>query len=240
MDDALLVHLRHALCAKRSGALLTAPRRESIRVLLVDDHQVVLRGLELALEQEGGIEVVGAVSTAAAALALAKSTEFDVALVDMGLAGTSGADLVTALRGASPASAVLVLSGDDDEALQMAALEAGATGYLLKTAGAPAIADAVRRAARGDVVFEPAQLTRLFARRHAAANAAQERPALTVREREILALMASGADTKTMAYRLGIGEHTVRRHTQNILGKLDAHSRLEAVAVARRLGLLPE
>lgn len=219
---------------------MSGVRQGGVRVLLVDDHQVVLRGLELALKQEGGIEVVGGVTTAAAALSLAKSTDFDVALVDMGLGGTSGADLVVALRGASPGSAVLVLSGDADEAQQLAALEAGATGYLLKTAGAAVIADAVRRAAAGDVVFEPAQLTRLFARRREAANAAQERPALTVREREILALMASGADTKTMAFRLKIGEHTVRRHTQNILGKLDAHSRLEAVAIARRLGLLAE
>lgn len=218
---------------------MSALGRTRTRVILVDDHQVVLRGMELALREEAGLDVVGAASTAAAALALAATTDFDVALVDMLLPDRAGAELIAGLRRARPAAAVVALSGDASEDLQLAALEAGAAGYLLKTVGTAAIAAAVRRAAQGEVVFEPAQLSRLFARRREAGRAAQARPALTEREREILELMASGADTKTMAYRLGIAEHTIRRHTQNILSKLDAHSRLEAVAKAREAGLLP-
>lgn len=209
-----------------------------IRVLLVDDHQIVLRGLQLTLTQDPAIVVVGSAATAAAALELGVAAEYDVAVVDMGLPDQPGSEVVEALRAARPGTAAIILSGDASEETQLAAIEAGAAGYLVKTEGASAIVSAVKRVARGEILFEAATLSRLFAQRRAQAAAEAGRPSLTGREAEVLDLLATGADTKEIAYQLKIGEHTVRRHTQNLLGKLDAHSRLEAVARARGLGLL--
>lgn len=209
-----------------------------IRVVLVDDHQIVLRGLQLTLTQDPAIAVVGSAATAAAALELGVTADYDVAVVDMGLPDRPGSEVVEALRAARPGAAAIILSGDASDETQLAAIEAGAAGCLVKTEATSAIVSAVKRVAHGEILFEAATLSRLFAKRRAQAAIEAGRPSLTGRETEVLHLLATGADTKEIAFRLKIGEHTVRRHTQNLLGKLDAHSRLEAVARARELGLL--
>lgn len=212
------------------------------RILIVDDHPLVAEGLHAVLEGYEDIEVVGVAGSAGVALEVARAARPDVVLMDFRLPDRTGAEAAVELRAELPEVAIVFLSADDSDAAVMAAVEAGATGYLPKAGRSDAIVEAVRRAARGEMLIPAATLARLISVRRSQARADAERArtaaAFTPREREILTLMAEGFDNPTIAERLFIEVTTVRWHVRNVIEKLGAHSKLAAVARAAELGLL--
>ena len=211
-------------------------------VLIVEDHQVLAEGLELALERHDDLDVVGWAPTVEQALALAREHRPAVVLMDFHLPDGTGAEAAGKLRKELGEVAIVFLSADSSEDALIAAIESGASGYLVKSGAAAQVADAVRRAAEGEMLIPAATLAGLLARQRQRQReeAAFQRLAgqLTPREREILRLMAQGLDNRAIADKLFISFTTVRGHVQNILEKLDAHSKLEAVARANQLGLI--
>jgi DNA-binding NarL/FixJ family response regulator len=212
------------------------------RVLIVDDRRVVVEGLRALLSERPGLEVVGTASSVASAVSSARSNRPDVVLMDFRLPDGTGAVAAKAIRAEQPLVAVVILSADDSEESLLAAVEAGACGYLVKTDSVSDVADAIRRAADGEILVPPSLLVRLVTshRQRALDRSRKERllGELTHREIEILRLMTEGLDNQSISERLLISYTTVRAHVRNILGKLDAHSKLEAVARASEYGLL--
>jgi two-component system, NarL family, response regulator DevR len=218
------------------------PEGGTITVLLVDDHVLVAEGLAALLNAAPDLRVIGTASGGGEAIALWVEHRPDVIVMDAHLQGESGAEVAMRLRQQQAQPPIVFLSADESEASMIAAVRAGACAYLPKSRAAVDVADAVRRAADGEMMIPAAQLARLLARSHEMARDEAERQrlleSLTPREREVLALMAEGFDNRAIASELGIGFTTVRGHVQNILEKLDAHSKLEALACAARYGLL--
>jgi two-component system, NarL family, nitrate/nitrite response regulator NarL len=218
-------------------------RREPYQVLVVEDHRVVAEGLVALLEDHPDLHVLGWVATVAEAVQIAAEKRVDVAVVDYWLPDGRGADAAEGLRAHQPDAAVVFLSADSSEEAMLAALESGASGYLVKTASGADVASAVRRAADGEMLLPARQLTTLLARRRRLAQQDAERSRqldrLTAREREVLDLMAEGMDNRDIAKRLGINYTTVRTHVRSVLDKLDARTKLEAVVKASRWGLPP-
>lgn len=218
------------------------PDHPPVTVLLVEDHRLVAEGLAAMLNATADIRVVGTAATAADAIRLALKEQPGVLVMDSHLPDGDGADIVGRIREVQPQVAVIFLSADESEAAMIAAVRAGACAYLPKSRATADVIDAVRRAAEGEMMIPAAQLARLLARSHEMARDDDERhrllESLTRREKEVLALMAEGLDNRAIAADLGIGFTTVRGHVQNILEKLDAHSKLEALACAARYALL--
>ena len=218
------------------------PEHQAITVMLVDDHVLVAEGLAAMLSAASGVQVVATAGNGADALRLAGQHRPSVIVMDAHLQAESGAEVAIRLREQLPQVSIVFVSADDSEAAMIAAVRAGACAYLPKSRAAADVVDAVRRAAAGEMMIPAAQLARLLARAHEMARDEAERQrlveSLTPREREVLALMAEGLDNRTIAAELAIGFTTVRGHVQNILEKLDAHSKLEALACAARYGLL--
>jgi DNA-binding NarL/FixJ family response regulator len=218
------------------------PEHARITVLLVEDHLLVAEGLAAMLHATGDLEVVGTAATAAEAVRLAAVHHPDVVVMDSHLPDGAGSDVAGHIREHHPHAALVFLSADESEVAMIAAVRAGACAYLPKSRATADVVDAVRRAAEGEMLIPAAQLARLLARSHEMARDDHERQrlleAITPRENEVLSLMAEGLDNRAIAAELGIGFSTVRGHVQNILEKLDAHSKLEALACAARYGLL--
>ena len=194
-----------------------------LRVLVVDDHDVVHWGFRVLLAEQPWVERCLAARTAAEALALTRAMNPDVALVDLFLAGESGAELCEAIRAASPETRVLLISGAGRMA-PAAARKAGASGFISKDAPMRDIVAAVRAVASGMTTFEP--------------KADQPEPLLTEREREVLDLIAAGSTNREIAQRLFLSPHTVKEHTSAVYRKLHARNRADAVQRAQRIGLL--
>jgi two-component system, NarL family, response regulator DevR len=213
-----------------------------ITVLLVEDHVLVAEGLTAMLNASGDVRVVGTSTSAADAARAASECQPDVVVMDSHLRDGSGADAAMRLREELPRVPIVFLSADESEAAMIAAVRAGACAYLPKSRATVDVVEAVRRAAEGEMLIPAAQLARLLARSHEMAKDEAERrrllQSLTARELEVLALMAEGLDNRAIAAELAIGFTTVRGHVQNILEKLDAHSKLEALACAARYDLL--
>jgi len=204
----------------------------AIRVLLVDDHEMVAESFRRILEAEDDIEVVATASTAAAAFEAAVAHEPDVILMDYLLPDGDGVAATARIKERLPEVRVVLLTGSDVDAALPGALEAGCVGYLEKTGALDKLAPAVRAAASGEVVISPSDLGRIATEpRSSVAD-------LTPREREVLGLLADGLSNRDIAGRLFLSVNTVRTHVQRILEKLPAHSKLEAVAIARRRGIL--
>lgn len=218
------------------------PPERSITVLLVDDHVLVAEGLAALLNSSQDLRVIGTAASGAEAIRLVPERRPDVIVMDAHLGNESGADIAIRLREYQPQVPIVFVSADESETAMIAAVRAGACAYLPKSRAAADVADAVRRAHDGEMMIPASQLARLLARSHEMARDEAERrrllESLTVREGEVLALMAEGLDNRAIAAELGIGFTTVRGHVQNILEKLDAHSKLEALACAARYGLL--
>jgi DNA-binding NarL/FixJ family response regulator len=218
------------------------PERAPITVLLVEDHLLVSEGLAAMINVTGDLKVVGTAATAVEAVRLSTLHQPDVVVMDSHLPDASGADIAGLIREGQPAVPIVFLSADESEVAMIAAVRAGACAYLPKSRATADVVEAVRRAAEGEMLIPAAQLARLLARAHEMSrNEADRRrlvESLTRREMEVLALMADGLDNRAIARELGIGFTTVRGHVQNILEKLDAHSKLEALACAARYGLL--
>jgi DNA-binding NarL/FixJ family response regulator len=213
-----------------------------IAVLIVEDHRLVAEGLAALLVAAGDINVVGTAQTVAEAVRLAGESSPDVVLMDSHLPDGSGAAAAARIRDQRARLPILFLSADSSESAVIAAVRAGACGYLPKSQASADVVTAVRRAAEGEMLIPAAQLATLLARAHEMARDEAERlrllDALTPREKEVLGLMAEGLDNRAIAADLGIGFTTVRGHVQNILEKLDSHSKLEALAHAARFDLL--
>jgi two-component system response regulator DevR len=213
-----------------------------IRVLLVDDHVVLLEGLRALLSDHADIEVVGVARSVAQAIQAADELKPEVVLMDYRLPDGTGATASTGIRERSPGVAIVFLSGDESEDSLLAAVEAGAAGYLIKSESPGEIADAVRKAAKGEVLLPAGVLAQLIGRqRQVAARLTARRTLveqLTQRELEVLRLMAKGVDNQGIADRFFVKYTTVRSHVRSVLAKLEVHSKLEAVARAGEYGLL--
>jgi two-component system, NarL family, nitrate/nitrite response regulator NarL len=196
---------------------------------------MVAEGLTEVLSATGHIEVVGCAGTVADALRLAAQLAPDVVVMDYRLPDGDGLAAAAAIRGRHPATAVVMVTASDHETLVTAAVEAGCSAYVTKDRAGREVVAAVETAARGDVAFPASVLARLLPRGTAAPR---QTGALTPREVEVLRLMADGRSSRDIADTLVLSVSTIRNHTQNILTKLGAHSRLEAVTIATRQGII--
>ncbi len=204
-----------------------------IEVLLVEDHPVVLAGLEELLRETEDIEVVGTARNGAEALELAVSLEPDVVLMDISMPEVDGIEATRQLRASSAEARVLILTSFSDQEGILAALDAGASGYLLKDAEPDELFSGIRAAAAGESPLAPTAASALLRAR----QAGDQPNELTEREREVLALVAEGLSNKQVARRLEISEKTVKTHLTNIYHRIDVVSRVEAVLWAQENGL---
>lgn len=210
-----------------------------VRVLLVDDHEVVRRGTRELLGRADGIEVVGEAQDGREAVALAARLRPDVILMDVAMPGVNGIEATREIKRGLPGVAVLALSAYDDDPYVFALLEAGAAGYLLKNVRGAQLVEAVRAVRQGESILDPtisARVMRRVAGRLAAPEDAVER--LTPRELEVLRVAARGLSNKEIAARLTISTRTVQVHLANVFAKLRVGSRTEAVMHAVRRGLI--
>jgi two-component system, NarL family, response regulator DevR len=208
---------------------------DPIRVFLLDDHEVVRRGLHDLLESEGGIEIVGESGTAREATARIPALRPDVAVLDARLPDGSGIDVCRDVRSADPSIKALILTSyDDDEAL-FAAIMAGAAGYVLKQIGAGDLVDSVRRVAAGQSLIDPQLMARVLERVRSGPPEHEELAALTDQERKILALIAEGMTNRQIGERLFLAEKTVKNYVSSILSKLGLQRRTQAAVLASKL-----
>jgi two-component system NarL family response regulator len=216
---------------------------DPIRVLIVDDHAVFRRGLEMVLSADPDIEVVGEASNGEEATAKAGDLLPDVVLMDVRMPGGGGIDACRAVKSVAPSARIIMLTISDEESDLYEAIKAGATGYLLKEISIDEIAAAVRSVYGGQSLISPAMAAKLLTEFASMARKADERqqvpvPRLTERELEVLKLVARGLNNRDIAKELFISENTVKNHIRNILEKLQLHSRMEAVVYAVREKLL--
>ncbi|ANZ38054.1 DNA-binding response regulator [Lentzea guizhouensis] len=202
------------------------------RVVLVEDHDMVAEAIGLALER-AGIEVVARAATVAAALADIRRTGPDVVLLDRRLPDGDGTTLIPQL---SATTRVLVLTGEATASIAARVAEAGGAGLILKSARLDELVEAVERVAAGEVVFDQKLLGGVLERLSGRVRFAGS--TLTAREQQTLQLLAGGAGTDQISATLGVARNTARNHVQRVLDKLGASSKLEAVSIARREGLL--
>ena len=230
-----------------SASSLDAPRPgssdEPIRVLVVDDHALFRRGLEMVLDQEADIQVVGEASDGSEAVAQAMDTTPDIVLMDVRMPKRGGIDACTAIKDAVPSAKIIMLTISDEEADLYDAIKAGAMGYLLKEISIEEVASAIRAVHGGQSLISPSMASKLlneFATMIKRGDERQQVPAprLTDREMEVLRLVAKGMNNRDIAKQLFISENTVKNHIRNILEKLQLHSRMEAVVYAVREKLL--
>ncbi len=210
---------------------MTTPSFKPIRVMVVDDHTMVRRGLATFLKVFDDLELAGEAASGKAAVQLCAQQQPDVVLMDMVMPDMDGATATRLIRKQFPKVQVLALTSFKEELLVQSALQAGAIGYLLKDISADELAQAIRAAHAGRATLSPEAAQALV-------NAASQPPApgldLTEREREVLTLMVEGLNNTQIAARLTVSPSTVKSHVSNILSKLGISSRTEAVAIAIR------
>jgi len=205
----------------------------AVRLVVADDHPVVRDGIVGMLSSDPDIEVVGQASDGAEAIALARAFEPDVVLIDLRMPGTDGLTAIRELARLGVPSRVVVLTTYDSDADVLPAIEAGATGYLLKDATRDELVRAVHAAARGHAVLAPSVASRLVDRVRT-----PEATRLSPRELQVLALVADGATNREAGARLHVSEATVKSHLLSVYGKLGVGDRAAAVAEGFRRGLL--
>jgi DNA-binding NarL/FixJ family response regulator len=222
-----------------------SPRGEPIRTMIVDDHALFRRGLEMVLEQEPDIELVGEAGDGAEAVERAAEALPDIVLMDVRMPRSSGIEACRAMKEAAPSTKIVILTISDEEEDLFEAIRAGASGYLLKDIPLDEVADTVRAVHGGQSLINPSMAGKLLTEFAAMARRddeerAQELPAprLTEREMQVLRLVARGMNNRDIAKELFISENTVKNHVRNILEKLQIHSRMEAVMVAVREKLI--
>jgi two-component system response regulator DevR len=217
--------------------------RATVRVFLLDDHEVVRRGLRDLLEGNGGIEIVGEAGRADEALRRIPAVRPDVAVLDAQLPDGSGIEVCREIRSSLPSVACLILTSyDDDEAL-FAAIMAGAAGYVLKQIRGTDLVEAVHRVAQGQSLLDPAVTARVLTRLREGPPATDPRwEALSERERAVLALIADGLSNREIGARLFLAEKTVKNHVSRLLAKLQMQRRTQIAvfgAAMREQGVLP-
>ncbi|MGH9084226.1 MAG: response regulator [Acidimicrobiales bacterium] len=204
------------------------------RVFLLDDHEVVRRGLRELLESEDDLEVVGEAGTAEEAYGRIPATSPDVAVLDVRLPDGDGIDVCREVRSRHPEIACIMLTSFSDDEAVYAAIMAGAAGYVLKQVRGSDLVDSIRRVARGESLLDPLVTTRVLERlRHREDD--DELSALTDQERTILELIAEGLTNRQIGERMFLAEKTVKNYVSNMFSKLGMHRRTEAAAYAVRL-----
>ena len=210
------------------------------RLLLVDDHAVVRSGLKMLFENEKDMEIVGEADTASGALETARRVKPNVILMDIGLPDMSGIDATRAIKKQLSDVAVVALTIHEDEEYFFKMLEAGASGYVPKRAAPDELLTAIRAAANGQVYLYPS-LAKLLVRDYISGGRPEQEQApseLTDREQEVLTHLAEGETNEEIAMALVISPKTVARHRENIMRKLNLHSRAELVRYAIRKGII--
>ncbi|MBD8499186.1 response regulator transcription factor [Paenibacillus sp. CAU 1523] len=212
-------------------------RSENIRVLLVDDHEMVRIGLAAVLSTEDGIEVVGEAGNGMDGIRLAQEYKPDVVLMDLVMDGMDGIETTRKLLQLYPDCKVIVLTSYLDDEKMYPVIEAGAFSYLLKTSRANEVADAIRAAARGQSVLESQVASKMMNRFRQPKQAQAAHEQLTDREMEVMRLLAQGKSNQDIADELFIGVKTVKFHVTNILAKLEVEDRTQAAIYAYKNGL---
>ena len=207
-----------------------------VRVLIVDDHQMFASSLAHALQAEDDLLVVGQATSISDAQHQVAASAPDVVLLDHRLPDGEGTSAITALRTLRPSAQVIMLTATTSDRVLVAAMEAGAAGFIAKTQQLDDVIAGVRAAAQGESVVSSKLLARLLPRLHR--QSAAPGTSLTEREREIVALLARGLPNADIAAELSLSVHTVRNHVANLSAKLGAHSKLEVLAIAVRDGLV--
>jgi two-component system response regulator NreC len=213
----------------------------TIRLMLVDDHEVVRSGLRMLLEGEPDVEIVGEFGLAKEALDSLESLKPDVVVMDIGLPDLSGIDAAREVKRLSEGTAVVALTIHEDEEYFFKMLDAGASGYVPKRAAPEELVTAIRAAAIGEVYLYPSMaklLVKDYLTQESQAEARGGMDGLTDREQEVLAHLADGATNLEIGETLGISPKTVARHRENIMRKLGMHSRTELVKYAIRKGII--
>jgi len=203
-----------------------------VRLVLIEDHQALREGLELLLGRHG-VEVVGTAGTAAEGRALIERLEPDVALVDIRLGDDSGIELTREVLGGNPGRRVVLYTGSNDVELLVSGLDSGARGYALKEGTPTELTGALETVAGGGTYVDPRLRPALLSR-----QATQRMPSLSKREREIMDLLSQGLTGEDVAERLVLSSETVKTHIRNAMAKLEAHTRVHAVAIALREGYI--
>jgi len=212
-----------------------------IRLLLVDDHQVVRSGLRMLLASESDVEIVGEAGTAREALEAVRQLKPTVVLMDIGLPDLSGIEATREIKRTSPEVAVVALTIHEDEEYFFKMLEVGAGGYVPKRAAPEELLTAIRAAAAGEVYLYPSMaklLVKDYLSQDRSTEATSSLDGLTNREQEVLRYLAEGANNEAIASALVISIKTVARHRENIMQKLGLHSRSELVRYAIRKGII--
>ncbi|MBO8141495.1 MAG: response regulator transcription factor [Firmicutes bacterium] len=215
---------------------------ETIKVVIVDDHEVVRLGLKSLLNRVADLEVVGEAGSAAEAERVVERTQPDVVVMDIRMPEGSGIEACRAIRSRWPQIKVIMLTSYSDDEAVIGSVMAGASGYVLKQIGTQELVEAIRRVSKGESLLDPGVTGKILERVRGGAGtngtaqgAAQE--ALTEQEERILALIAQGKTNREIAAALYLSEKTVRNYVSNILAKLQLHNRAEAAAWAVRRGL---
>ena len=212
----------------------------AVRVVLVDDHDLLRRGIKTMLESNGDMEVVGEAADGADAVSVVENQLPDVVLIDVIMPKKDGIEATREIKATFPHVAVVMLTGHEEEQFVFDALKAGASGYLLKTADLDEVVDTVRSAARGEGKMDASTAAKVLSEFQTYQE--QETPnvyqPLTPREREILRFMGEGLPNKSIATRLSISERTVTTHVANIYAKLHVNNRVSAIQEATRRRIL--
>jgi two-component system, NarL family, response regulator DevR len=206
----------------------------AIRVLIVEDHRMFAEAVAHALEAFPEFIVVGLATTAEEGRRMLTEAHADVVLMDYRLPDGTGTSAARLMCADHPSTKVVIVTATDDDILLAEAVDAGCSGFVVKTRGLGELVNATRAAAAGDAVIPPPLLRHMVSR---LSGAAMNVP-FGLTTREVLRLLADGASTRDIAARLGISVHTARNHVQNIIRKCDAHSKLEAVSMALREGVI--
>ncbi|MEV0600223.1 response regulator transcription factor [Streptomyces sp. NPDC050315] len=223
--------------AQAAAAPLTSP----VRIILVDDHAIVRHGLRSILEREADLEVVGEASTAAEAKAVIERARPTIVLLDLKLstgADTEGLNLCAELTERHPGLAVLVLTTFLDDSLVAAAIQHGARGYVVKDVDTTELLRAIRAVARNESAFDSRSAAAMVRSMRVQSDPQPTGPAFTERELKVLQLLARGLSNRVIGTELYISETTVKFHVRNIMRKLDAASRAEAVYEASKMGVI--
>lgn len=214
---------------------------KEIRLLLVDDHEVVRTGLSMLLENQANIAIVGQASNGQEALELANSLQPDVIVMDITLPDISGIEVTRRLKQENPNIAVVALTIHDDEQYFFEMLQAGADGYIPKRAAPDDLIKAILAAHEGEIYIYPSLAKALvmdFISQDRTGKEKSNIEGITTREQEVLEMLAAGKSNEDIAESLSISKHTVARHRENLMRKLGLHSRSELVKYAIRKGLI--